>query len=93
MIKEGYQYHRLLTSLFVFSDEVMLAINVLTIFLYGFQVEDYFSTKQTLIIYFTSGLCGNLAGVYFYTDRVYTGGSAAVFSLFALYIAYLFDHF
>lgn len=61
----NHEYWRLLTSLFVHTGAwTQIAFNFTAIAIVGTIVERIFGTGRWLVLYFTAGLTGQLAGVF-----------------------------
>ncbi|MFX1389179.1 MAG: rhomboid family intramembrane serine protease [Promethearchaeota archaeon] len=83
-IIEDYELWRLLTSMFIHGDLIHLFSNMFGLFLFGVTVEinKNISKYQYLIIYFVSGLIGNLFTlILFPLNSISLGASGAIFGL------------
>jgi membrane associated rhomboid family serine protease len=83
-IIEDYEIWRLLTSMFIHGDLIHLFSNMFGLFLFGATVETNrnISKYQYLIIYFISGLIGNLFTlILFPLNSISLGASGAIFGL------------
>ena len=58
-------YWQLITSMFVHFGIIHLSFNMLALFFFGSAVEYSFGRKRFLMIYFVSGLLGNIASLFF----------------------------
>jgi rhomboid protease GluP len=68
-------YWQLITSMFVHFGIVHLSFNMLALFFFGSAVEYSFGRKRFLIIYFISGLFGNLASLFLLKYLPFTGAA------------------
>ena len=88
-------YWQLFTSMFVHVSIIHLLGNMLFLFIFGLRAEEMFNIREYLLIYFLSGLAGNLLslaigpysapGVPF----VSAGASGAIFGVFGACIIYI----
>ncbi|MEE9379086.1 MAG: rhomboid family intramembrane serine protease [Candidatus Lokiarchaeia archaeon] len=79
-----YEIWRLITSMFLHGDPIHLLSNMFALLLFGATVENNKSISKTqfLIIYFVSGLIGNLFSLIFLPlDAISLGASGAIFGL------------
>ena len=82
-------YWQLFTSMFVHVSIVHLLGNMFFLFIFGLRAEELFSLKEYLLIYFLSGLTGNLLTLLFGLDMVSAGASGAIFGIFGACIIYV----
>jgi rhomboid protease GluP len=75
-------YWQLFTSIFVHVSIVHLLGNMFFLLIFGLRAEELFSLKEYLLIYFLSGLAGNLLTLLFGFDMVSAGASGAIFGVF-----------
>ncbi|MFZ0966360.1 MAG: rhomboid family intramembrane serine protease [Candidatus Bathyarchaeia archaeon] len=75
-------YWQLFTSIFVHVSIVHLLGNMFFLLIFGLRAEELFSLKEYLLIYFLSGLTGNLLTLLFGFDMVSAGASGAIFGMF-----------
>lgn len=81
-IFEGLEYWRLFTAMFLHADVMHLFSNMIALLLFGTVIEMEYSKVKYLIIYFMSGLLGNVVSLFLLP--VYTislGASGAIFGL------------
>ena len=81
-IFDGLEYWRLFTAMFLHADVMHLFSNMIALLLFGTVIEIEYSKVKYLIIYFMSGLLGNVASLFLLP--VYTlslGASGAIFGL------------
>ena len=79
-----YEIWRLITSIFLHGDPIHLFSNMFALLLFGATVENNknISKIQFLIIYFVSGLIGNLFSLFLLPlDTISLGASGAIFGL------------
>lgn len=90
---EGNEYYRLVTSMFMHFDMDHLLNNMLMLAVIGWNLEYEIGKIKFLIIYFGSGLCGNILSAYgdilLGEYAVSAGASGAVFGIVGalLYVA------
>lgn len=60
----GHQYWRLFTSMFLHGDLLHLASNSYFLYVCGEMVERLYGKTKFLLIYFITGLCGNLLSLW-----------------------------
>ena len=82
-------YWQLFTSMFVHVSIIHLLGNMFFLFIFGLRAEELFSLKEYLLIYFLSGLTGNLLTLLFGLDMVSAGASGAIFGMFGACIIYV----
>jgi len=79
-----YEYWRLITSMFLHADILHLFSNMIALLLFGATVENnrYVSKLEFILIYFISGLIGNLFTLLLLpTYAISLGASGAIFGL------------
>ena len=73
---------RLFTSIFVHSNYIHLGGNMIMLLLFGSLIEKTYKFYKYLLIYFISGLIGNLASLVFFPPNTLSlGASGAIFGL------------
>jgi membrane associated rhomboid family serine protease len=73
---------RLFTSMFLHGDVMHLFSNMIALLLFGTYIELNFSKFEFLLIYFISGLIGNMFSLYLLPFNVISlGASGAIFGL------------
>jgi rhomboid protease GluP len=75
--------------MFVHVSIVHLLGNMFFLLIFGLRAEELFSLKEYLLIYFLSGLTGNLLTLLFGLDMVSAGASGAIFGVFGACIIYI----
>ncbi len=81
LVKSG-EFYRLFTSMFEHVDFWHLLFNMYALYVIGPQVERYYGRFKYLLIYFISGLLGNLFSCVFMGDLTFSlGASGAIFGL------------
>jgi len=77
-----FELWRLITSMFLHADVIHLFSNVVALLIFGAAVENNFRRYQYLIIYFLSGLIGNIFSLILLPLNVISlGASGAIFGL------------
>jgi len=82
-------YWQLFSSMFIHANVVHLSGNLLFLLIFGLRSEKLFNSKTYLIIYFVSGLLGNLLSLLLGPLVVSVGASGCIFGIFGAYIVYL----
>ena len=88
-------YWQLFTSMFVHVSIVHLLGNMFFLLIFGLRAEEMFNIQEYLLIYFLSGLAGNLLSLAFgpYSAPgipfVSAGASGAIFGVFGACIIYV----
>ncbi len=84
------EYWRLFTSMFLHADIMHILSNMIALILFGSVVENNYSKLEYLIIYFISGLIGNLFSLLLLPlNTISLGASGAIFGLIgAAFILY-----
>jgi rhomboid protease GluP len=89
-VMQGW-YWQLITAMFVHINIVHIVSNMFFLFIFGLRAEELFREREFYMIYFGSGLAGNLltliVGPYAFT--VSAGASGAIFGLFGANVIYL----
>jgi rhomboid protease GluP len=87
-VAEG-QVWLLLTSMFLHSGFIHLALNMLSLYFLGSFVEQAFGKGRFLALYLASGLAGGIAYLYFASfDELAVGASGAIFGLLGGVLGY-----
>lgn len=82
VIFRDFEIWRLITAMFIHGDLIHLFSNMFGLFLFGVFVESFFSRKDFLLIYFVSGLLGNIFSLFLLPSYIISfGASGAVFGL------------
>jgi rhomboid protease GluP len=81
-------YWQLFTSMFVHVNIMHLFGNMLFLLIFGLRAEEVFSLKEYLLIYFLSGLAGNLLTLFSGFNMISAGASGAIFGMFGACIIY-----
>ena len=91
-VQQG-EWWRMLSSMFLHSGIVHVAMNMLGLYYVGQPVERIYGTRQYLLIYLGAGLLGSAMSLYFSAQiGVSVGASGAVFGVVgALWVA-VFQH-
>lgn len=84
---DQHYYWQLFTSIFVHFGILHLLFNMYGLYYFGRPNEVHFSVPQYLMIYFVSGLLGNVASLYLIPPDIQSGGaSGAIFGLVGSYV-------
>jgi len=86
------EWYRVIISMFLHGGVVHLIMNSISLIIVGRLVEEYFQTKDYLIIYFSSGIIGGLSSIYFHPLSVTIGASGAIFGIFGALVAFFLVH-
>lgn len=79
------QIWRLFTPMFLHIGLEHLVLNMVTLYFIGAQIERMFGAKLYLLIYLSSGICGNLASFAF-NSSISAGSSTAIFGIFGSFL-------
>jgi len=82
-------YWQLFTSMFIHLNIVHLLGNMLFMLIFGLRAEELFSIEEYVLIYFMSGLAGNLLTLLFGPNMISAGASGAIFGIFGACIIYI----
>lgn len=82
-------YWQLFSSLFIHANITHLVGNMLFLLIFGLKIEELIDNVYYLVIYFASGLLGNLLSLLLGPQVISVGASGAIFGLFGAYTAYL----
>lgn len=76
------KYYTLITSMFLHADIIHIAFNMYALYILGPQVEKYYGRCKFALIYFLSGILGNIFSCVFMDSNVFSiGASGAIFGL------------
>lgn len=91
----GYEdisfFTKLVTSMFLHAGLIHIALNMYSLYIIGPQLESFYGKTKYLLIYFISGIIGNLFTLLFINEHsVAIGASGAIFGLLGalLYFGY-----
>ncbi len=85
----GGEWWRLLSSMFLHSGFVHLAVNMMSLYFLGSFVEEAFGRGRFLALYLLSGISGGLAYLYFGAfNAAAVGASGAIFGLLGGVLGY-----
>jgi rhomboid protease GluP len=82
-------YWQLFTSIFVHANLLHLLGNMLFLLIFGIRAEDLFGKIRYLMLYFVTGLSGNLLTLLMGPYIVSVGASGAIFGLFGANASYI----
>jgi membrane associated rhomboid family serine protease len=80
-VVQGYQYWRIVTSMFLHESWLHVGLNMLSLYFIGRLVEQVYGPWRYLLIYFATGIFGGLL-VLFLSDSAVLGASGAIFGVF-----------
>lgn len=85
LVTDGHEYYRLITSLFLHFGIQHLLNNMVMLGALGYQLENEIGRIRFLLIYFISGIGGNLCSLYWNVSHgeqiISAGASGAIFGL------------
>ena len=88
-IKNHYQYHRFISSMFLHNSMAHMGSNCLSLFFLGFQVENEINNKlYFFLLYMISGLIGNFNSLLFNLNSISVGASGAIIGLCGNWVIY-----
>ncbi|MDH5375912.1 MAG: rhomboid family intramembrane serine protease [Candidatus Bathyarchaeota archaeon] len=82
-------YWQLFTAMFVHVNMVHLLGNMFFLLIFGLRAEELFAIQEYFLIYFSTGLAGNLLTLLFDPSMVSAGASGAIFGLFGACTIYI----
>ena len=74
-----HQYWRFLSAIFLHGSAVHLLYNLFALFFFGLSLERLIGSKRFLIVFFLSGIIGNIVAVNFYESSL--GASGAIYGI------------
>ena len=85
LVTDGHEYYRFITSLFLHFGIQHLLNNMVMLGALGYQLENEIGRIKFLLIYFISGIGGNLCSLYWNVSHgeqvISAGASGAIFGL------------
>ncbi len=78
--------YRLISAIYLHLDAIHLILNVFALYIVGNIVEGLYRTFKTCCVFFSAGICANIASAVFLPTVRSAGGSAAVLGLFGVLI-------
>lgn len=88
-----YQFQRLFLPIFLHAGLRHILMNLLSQFMFGFTLEKYHGTRRFMLIYFLSGVGGNLLSALQNEHNPSVGASSALFGVVALRIFYILENY
>jgi len=92
-IVTNYEFYRLFLPIFLHGGFRHIAMNMLSQWMFGFHLERYHGTKRFMLIYFLSGIGGNLLSAVSNVNNPSVGASSALFGVVALRIFYIIENY
>ncbi|MFT8491781.1 MAG: rhomboid family intramembrane serine protease [Liquorilactobacillus satsumensis] len=80
------QWWRLVTPMFLHIGFEHLILNMVTLYFIGSQLELILGHGRFLLVYFISGIMGNIASFAFNPNALSAGASTALFGLFGVFL-------
>jgi len=80
LVSQG-QWFRIVTALFVHGGILHIAFNMYALYQLGYIIEMIYGEWKMLVIYFASGIVGNITTQFFYYSTLSVGASGAIFGL------------
>ncbi|MFA5259562.1 MAG: rhomboid family intramembrane serine protease [Candidatus Pacearchaeota archaeon] len=74
-----HQYFRFVSAIFLHGDAAHLFYNLFALFFFGWSLEKLIGSKRFLIVFFLSGIIGNIVAVNFYPSSL--GASGAIYGI------------
>lgn len=88
-IRNHYHYHRFFLSMFLHNSTLHLISNCISLFFLGYHIENEIKNKlKFILLYFISGLSGNLLSLLFDQKNISVGASGAIIGLGGYFIIY-----
>jgi len=88
----GGQWWRLASAMFLHHGVVHLGVNMYVLYSYGRLMERLLGNLGFAVMYIASGLCGNVASLFWNSMAVSAGASGAIFGLFGAMFGSLVRH-
>ena len=85
-IVDDGEWWRLITAIFLHGGVIHLVLNQLFLFYIGLPLERIYGTLRISIIYFFSGIGGNLLSAVFLPNVITVGASGSLFALFGVLV-------
>ncbi|MGT2965368.1 rhomboid family intramembrane serine protease [Streptococcus acidominimus] len=76
------QLWRLVSPIFIHIGWEHFFFNSMTLYVFGYQLEELFGSRRFLLLYFLSGMMGNIFILFLTPDAVAAGASTSLFGLF-----------
>jgi len=83
------EWWRLLTSMFLHGGIMHLILNISGLVIAAIFIEPLLGRKKYFILYISSGLCGSLASISWYSNTISVGASGAIFGLYGAILGLL----
>jgi membrane associated rhomboid family serine protease len=80
-VLQGFQYWRIITSMFLHESWLHLGLNMLSLFFVGTLAERVYGHWRYLLLYFITGIFGGILVILF-SDLSALGASGAIFGVF-----------
>ena len=87
LVLQHHEFYRLFTSVYLHSGLMHLLFNSYVLFSFGSFFKDILGTKNFLLLFFTSGLCGSIASIYLGKAGVSVGASGAIWGFLGATLA------
>lgn len=88
----GGQWWRLFSAMFLHHGVLHLGVNMYVLYSYGRLMERLLGNLGFAVMYIASGLCGNVASLFWNPMAVSAGASGAIFGLFGAMFGSLVRH-
>lgn len=82
-------YWQLLSAMFVHVDIAHILGNLFFLFIFGLRAEELFAVQEYVLIYFLSGLAGNMLTLLLGSNVTSAGASGAIFGVFGACTIYI----
>jgi rhomboid protease GluP len=81
------ELYRLVTSMFLHGEILHIGFNMYALYVLGPQLESFFGKTKYIIIYFVSGIIGNLVSMVLQQNNIVSvGASGAIFGLIGAFL-------
>lgn len=92
-IAEQHQYWRFITAMFLHASIIHILFNMWALWIVGSYLEAVTGRGKYLLLYFLSGIAGNVFGYLFGSpNSVMIGASTAIFGLFGALFVYSYNN-
>lgn len=92
-IKYHYEIYRLVAPIVLHGSFLHFFSNLITQIYFNFSLESYYGKRKFIMVFFLSGIGGNLMSCLMFPEGISVGASSSLFGSFALFIFYLKENY
>ncbi|MHA1269204.1 MAG: rhomboid family intramembrane serine protease [Candidatus Helarchaeota archaeon] len=78
-----FLYYEFFTAIFIHFNLAHLFGNLLFLLIFGYRFEDFFSNREYIIVYLSSGISGNIFSLFLGIFSLSGGSSGAILGIFS----------